>query len=264
MSSFRSPGGQIFLRTAAAPGAHGGDSTTLIQTALGCRTDLWMYARATVMIRRGSTGPGPSGGRRTGCSRLLQAKKDLTDDQAFRNPDHSARRRRTARQRQPRCVVPPRPRRRRAARPRACREQVVDSPPPPIRAQYAVVQFRQWSRRRSCASSSPVSTPSGASPTEPLWGPWRRGRKGGSDAGSARKAPTAAGTRKTRGDTKQALLVELLRRAEGATIAEVVEATDWQPHTVRGAFAGALKKRLGLSVVSENVEGRGRVYRIAG
>ena len=56
----------------------------------------------------------------------------------------------------------------------------------------------------------------------------------------------------------------MLRRAEGATIAEVVEATDWQPHTVRGAFAGALKKRLGLSVVSEKVEGRGRVYRIAG
>ena len=75
---------------------------------------------------------------------------------------------------------------------------------------------------------------------------------------------TAPRGRKTRGDTKQALLVEMLRRAEGATIAEVVEATEWQPHTVRGAFAGALKKRLGLSVVSEKVEGRGRVYRIDG
>ena len=38
----------------------------------------------------------------------------------------------------------------------------------------------------------------------------------------------------------------MLQRPEGATIAEIVEATGWQPHTVRGALAGALKKRLGL------------------
>ena len=38
----------------------------------------------------------------------------------------------------------------------------------------------------------------------------------------------------------------MLRRSDGATIAQIVEATGWQPHTVRGAFAGALKKRLGL------------------
>jgi len=42
----------------------------------------------------------------------------------------------------------------------------------------------------------------------------------------------------------------------------VVEATGWQPHTVRGALAGALKKRLGLTIVSEKLEGRGRVYRL--
>jgi hypothetical protein len=51
-------------------------------------------------------------------------------------------------------------------------------------------------------------------------------------------------------------------RAEGATMAEIVAATGRQPHTVRGAFAGALKKRLGLTVVSEKLEGRGRVHRI--
>ena len=53
----------------------------------------------------------------------------------------------------------------------------------------------------------------------------------------------------------------MLRRKEGATIAQIVEATGWQPHTVRGAFAGALKKKLGLVVTSEKVEGV-RVYRI--
>ena len=68
---------------------------------------------------------------------------------------------------------------------------------------------------------------------------------------------------KTRDGTKQAALVEMLRRPEGVTIAEVVEATGWQPHTVRGAFAGALKKRLGLTIGSEKIEGRrSRVYRI--
>ena len=54
----------------------------------------------------------------------------------------------------------------------------------------------------------------------------------------------------------------MLRRKEGATIAQIVEATGWQPHTVRGAFAGALKKKLGLTVTSEKVEGT-RVYRLA-
>ena len=63
--------------------------------------------------------------------------------------------------------------------------------------------------------------------------------------------------------TKQAQLIAMLRRVEGATIAQIVEATGWQPHTVRGALAGALKKRLGLEIASEKVEGRGRVYRIA-
>jgi hypothetical protein len=56
----------------------------------------------------------------------------------------------------------------------------------------------------------------------------------------------------------------LLGCDEGATIDEVVAATGWQPHTVRGAIAGALRKRLGITLVSEKVEGRGRVYRIAG
>ncbi len=63
--------------------------------------------------------------------------------------------------------------------------------------------------------------------------------------------------------TKQALLIDLLRRKKGATIEEIVEATGWQPHSVRGAISGALKKKLGLAVTSGKVEGRGRVYRIA-
>ncbi len=78
-------------------------------------------------------------------------------------------------------------------------------------------------------------------------------------------APTARDTgapRKTREGTKQEQLIAMLRRKQGATIAQIVEATGWQPHTVRGAFAGALKKRLGLEVASEQIDGV-RVYRIA-
>ena len=68
--------------------------------------------------------------------------------------------------------------------------------------------------------------------------------------------------RKTREGTKQAVMIAMLRRPEGATIEELVAATGWQSHTVRGAMAGALKKKLGLTITSEKVEGRGRVYAI--
>ena len=45
---------------------------------------------------------------------------------------------------------------------------------------------------------------------------------------------------------------------------EIMSATGWLSHTVRGAFAGALKKKLGLTVTSEKIDGRGRVYQIRG
>jgi hypothetical protein len=74
------------------------------------------------------------------------------------------------------------------------------------------------------------------------------------------EADPAPKARTPRTGTKQAKLIEMLRADGGATIDEIVAETGWQPHTVRGAFAGALKKKLGLEVNSEKVEGRGRVY----
>lgn len=67
----------------------------------------------------------------------------------------------------------------------------------------------------------------------------------------------------TRTGTKQAALIALLQRPEGASVTGAVAALDWQPHTVRGAISGALKKRLGLAVVAGKIDGRGTVYRIA-
>ncbi len=78
----------------------------------------------------------------------------------------------------------------------------------------------------------------------------------------APQSAPGANTRAPRAGTKQAKLIAMLRAPEGATIAEIAAATGWQPHTVRGAMAGVLKKKLGLEVTSEKVEGRGRVYRI--
>ncbi len=79
-----------------------------------------------------------------------------------------------------------------------------------------------------------------------------------------RQARTEASPIRIRQGTKQALLIDLLRRKRGATIDDIVEATGWQPHSVRGAISGTLKKKLGLTVESEVIEGRGRVYRIVG
>ena len=87
-----------------------------------------------------------------------------------------------------------------------------------------------------------------------------RKSKGKAAPGSKEKRTASAAT--LRAGTKLALLLDLLQRKGGATIAEVMKATGWQAHSVRGAISGALKKKLGLAVASDKVEGRGRVYRI--
>ena len=75
--------------------------------------------------------------------------------------------------------------------------------------------------------------------------------------GKAKRAP-----RRKREGTKQALLIEMLRRPEGATVDQIADRTGWRRHSVRGAISGALKKKLGLTVTSEKVEGGERTYRI--
>lgn len=80
--------------------------------------------------------------------------------------------------------------------------------------------------------------------------------------GQADTVPTEApvSPSQRRKGTKQETLIEMLQAEGGATIEEIVAATGWQPHSARGAISGVLKKRLGLIITSEKIEGRGRVY----
>jgi hypothetical protein len=77
-----------------------------------------------------------------------------------------------------------------------------------------------------------------------------------------------------RAGTKQAQMIELLKRPEGATVEQIAAATGWQHHTIRGAISGALKKKLGLTVEATRTrevgpnktgaKGSSTVYRITG
>ncbi len=67
---------------------------------------------------------------------------------------------------------------------------------------------------------------------------------------------------RTRETSKQATVIAMLKRTEGATIDQICEATGWQPHTVRGAFSGTLKKKLGLQIAAVKIPGSTTVYRV--
>jgi hypothetical protein len=100
-------------------------------------------------------------------------------------------------------------------------------------------------------------------------------RKAKAKAKSAKPGKAAPGEKPTpRAGTKQAQMIEMLKRPEGATVEQIAEATGWQHHTIRGAISGALKKKLGLTVEATRTrevgpnrtgaKGSSTVYRITG
>ncbi len=102
---------------------------------------------------------------------------------------------------------------------------------------------------------------------------WFIAAEGYDALGVPRKAPVSAeaidaviesAMPRTRDNSKQAQVIAMLKRPEGATIAQICAATGWQAHTVRGTFAGAFKKKLGLEITSSKEQGSERIYTIAG
>ncbi len=111
--------------------------------------------------------------------------------------------------------------------------------------------------RPSQRATNETATPTGEKTSEAT----RKTAKPTPDAAASGDGETPAP--RTRQNSKQAQVIALLKRPEGATIQQICEATEWQAHTVRGTFAGAFKKKLGLTITSDKVEGGERTYRIA-
>lgn len=85
---------------------------------------------------------------------------------------------------------------------------------------------------------------------------------GPNDASEASLNPSTPKPVAIRAGTKQAEIIALIQRPEGASIAEIVDATGWLAHSARGLISGGLKKKLNLPITSEKVAGRGTVYKL--
>ena len=130
----------------------------------------------------------------------------------------------------------------------------------------------------SPAEASPPASEANGAKQRAKAGPARGKGKTARTTGRATSAPEAAGEPAEkptpRAGTKQALMIDLLKRPKGATVEQIAVATGWQHHTIRGAISGALKKKLGLTVEAtrtrevgpnkSGAKGSATVYRITG
>jgi hypothetical protein len=145
-------------------------------------------------------------------------------------------------------------------------EEETEAAPAPTAADTGATAAKAGGR--STDAAAPATEADGAAP------PAKRKAKG-AKRGKATAAESAPAEKPTpRAGTKQALMIDMLKRPEGATVEQIAAATGWQHHTIRGAISGALKKKLGLTVeptrtreVGPNktgAKGSATVYRITG
>ena len=133
-----------------------------------------------------------------------------------------------------------------------------------------------WAQTEEHSKTTLVATPAGLAAIgidtagAPADVPANKALTGGKRSSGSTKAPTRAkgapraSTAQTGGkQSKQDAVIALLRRQKGASVPEMMSATNWQAHSVRGFMSGALKKRLGIDVVSEKAEAGERRYYIA-
>lgn len=95
-----------------------------------------------------------------------------------------------------------------------------------------------------------------------LW--WYKGRIGWLfETGTTTMAKKVAKSAKPAGISKSTQIINLLKRPSGASVPEMMKATTWQAHSVRGFMSGTLKTKQGLSIVSEQTVSKDRRYTIA-
>ena len=143
----------------------------------------------------------------------------------------------------------------------------------------AVTEAPQAAPDAQDADTAPQAPQASSEPAQAAEAPATASRKARTVKATAAKAAKPAkavpvGTPTPRAGTKQAKLIELLKRPEGATVDQIAAATGWQHHTIRGAISGALKKKLGLEVEAtrtrevgpdkSGAKGSTTVYRIVG
>jgi hypothetical protein len=157
--------------------------------------------------------------------------------------------------------------------------------PPPLRITRAGLQAIGIEPEDTGSDTGPPEADTGAASAEagvraveapaPATGADRAAAPAKRKARASAKPGNASADKPTpRTGTKQARMIEMLMRPEGATVEQIAEATGWQKHTIRGAISGALKKKLGLTIEATRTrevgpnktgaKGSSTVYRITG
>ena len=131
---------------------------------------------------------------------------------------------------------------------------------------WSAIQRLDGSVAPQAAQDAPEadSSTNNATPKKKAATPPKGAKKGkASKQAAPKKAPTKKATTAASEGSKTATVLELIGKAKGATLKEIMEATGWQAHSVRGFISGTVGKKMGLTVESSSREDGERVYKLA-